>query len=236
MQARRRPGSPGSRRHQRRSLSETAGAPVRLQKFCATSSQTSEDRLRRGCAASRSPRDSEKRGEKGPGGQGEPGRDPGQRGRGTGLAPRGPRRSSVQLRTALCGGLLQTVPARDRGLLAVPEVPLRYVPEAAGSLAAAIRGWAGSRRLSQPGSEAGRVGRRLLDCASVVSRLCAVLHRLWQGDFESDLRFQRCFLSSARRVPGLVAWLPSRPGQPLGAGRRRRGPACSLERPDGNTL
>lgn len=53
---------------------------------------------------------------------------------------------------------------------------------------------------------------------------------------QSDLRFQRCFLGSARIVPGLVAWLPSHPGQPFGAGRQRRGPACSLERPDGNTL
>lgn len=223
------------------SVSEPAGAPAPPErKFFATSSETSESRVERGRGCNSEPqrlREAEKRSG---GDRGVEERLQRQRGRGSSLAVRGPRCPLSEAKGRVSRRPPQSRSYRRPGALCRPgDGPLRYAPEAAGSLASAPPARVRSRCLSQPGREATRTWapRSRPDGTSAVSRRQAQLSAISSGEaLREARRLQQRFPNPDRTVPGLAARLPSRAGQPLGAGRRRRGPACSLERPDGNTL
>lgn len=216
------------------SVSEPAGAPAPPErKFCATSSETSDCRVQRGWGCNSEPQRLREAGE-GSSRAEESRRDSrgGERGRGTSLAAPGPRCPRTEAK-----GRASRRPPQSRSC--GRPGPLRYAPAAAGSLAAATPAPARSRCLRQPrrrGTGSWALRSRP-DRPSAVSRLQTQLSAISGAAARREApKLQRRCRSPDRTVPGLAARLPCRAGQPLGAGRRRRGPACSLERPDGNTL
>lgn len=146
------------------------------------------------------------------------------RGSGTSLAARRPRCSPRRAE----GWALQRPPP-GQGAPSPPGAgSLRYAPGAVHAWAAATPGRAGSHRLSQPGRKARR------SWASTPGRTAPARVPAWARSSQRPPAV--CFPSPALTVSDLVVRFFRRPGQPLGAGKRRRGPAGSLERPDGNTL